>query len=262
MQNNQIFSERHGFQKQPNPITIRHEAPQRLRKTILDIAFEAGFLPKDIRSIICQMLREIENESNWSDVNVRNECLDLINGCEWFEIYNICEAIARKWVSPYGDENLFEKGLNKYFVEEGIGWKIENGLIVTRGEKDFEKVMTLAKDRLEETKRITAKSELEEAIKDLSRRPKPDITGAIQHSMAALECVAKDILGEPKKTLGDIIGKLKISPPLDKAIEKIWGFASDKGRHITEGKIPEFAEAELTVHLSAALISYLCEKNK
>ncbi|MDG6004782.1 MAG: hypothetical protein E3K29_02910 [Candidatus Brocadia sp.] len=190
------------------------------------------------------------------------ECLDLIKGCEWFKVYEICEVLAQEKNIPLVWRNSFEKELNKFFIEEGIGWKLANGLVVTRGEKDFEKVMSVAKEQLEETKRMTAKSELGEAIKDLSRRPEPDITGAIQHSIAALECVARDISGEHKKTLGDIIGKIKIPQPIDKAIEKIWGFASNQARHIKEGTKPDFAEAELTVHLSAALISYLCEKNK
>lgn len=188
--------------------------------------------------------------------------MDLIKNCEWFKVYDICESIAQKGLYPFGGESPFEKELNKFFVEEGIGWKSEGGLIVTRGEEDFEKVMSVAQNRLQETKRMTAKSELEEAIKDLSRRPEPDITGAIHHSMAALECVAKVITQEPSKTLGKITNKLNLPKPIDDVVEKIWGFASNQGRHITEGKKPDFAEAEFTVHLSAALISYLCEKNK
>ncbi len=262
MQNNPSFSERYGYQKEPKPIAIRHEAPLRLRKAILDIAIEAGFKAKDIRGILCRKLREIENEDNWSDDPVMKECLNLISGCEWVEVYEICEVLAQEKNIPLVWRNSFEKGLNKFFVEEGIGWKIENGLIFTRGEEDFEKVMSIAKDRLEKTKRMTAKSELEEAIKNLSRRPEPNTTGAINHSMVALECVAKEITQEPTKTLGKIINKLNLPKPIDVVVEKIWGFASNQGRHITEGKKPDFAEAELTVHLSAALISYLCEKNK
>ncbi len=262
MQNNQSFSERYGFQKEPKPTTIRREAPPRLRKAILDIAIESGFKAKDIRGVLCRKLREIENEDNWSDDPVMKECLDLIKSCEWFEVYEICEVLAQEKNFPLVWRNSFEKGLNKFFIEEGIGWKIANGLIVTRGEEDFEKVMSIAKDRLEETKRMTAKSELEEAIRDLSRRPEPDITGAIHHSMAALECVAKEITQEPTKTLGKITNKLNLPKPIDDVVEKIWGFASNQGRHITEGKKPDFAEAELTVHLSGALVSYLCEKNK
>jgi len=49
------------------------------------------------------------------------------------------------------------------------------------------------------------RDELHEALDDLSRRPEPDLTGAIQHAMAALECVASDTYGNPKATLGDII---------------------------------------------------------
>jgi len=44
---------------------------------------------------------------------------------------------------------------------------------------------------LETAKLETAKTEIREALNDLSRRPTPDITGAIQHSLACLECVAR-----------------------------------------------------------------------
>lgn len=80
MQNNQSFSERYGYQKEPKPITIRQEAPLRLRKAILDIAIDAGFKAKDISGILCRKLREIENEDNWSDDPVMKECLNLISG--------------------------------------------------------------------------------------------------------------------------------------------------------------------------------------
>src|SRR5207237_803048 len=74
----------------------------------------------------------------------------------------------------------------------------------------------------------TAHNELQEALKDISRRPEPDATGAVQHSMAALECVAKDVTGEHKATLGQILARhaTVVPKPLDVAVDKLWGFAS------------------------------------
>ncbi len=75
---------------------------------------------------------------------------------------------------------------------------------------------------VEEAGYQTAQRELREARSDLSRRPEPDITGAVQHCMAALECTARELSNEPRLTLGQIInrhaGDLGIPRPLDGAL--------------------------------------------
>jgi hypothetical protein len=81
------------------------------------------------------------------------------------------------------------------------------------------------------------------------------------HSMAALECVFRDVVGNPKATLGYLLkkhyGLIPIS--LKESIEKLWGFTSEYGRHIREGREPKFAEAQLVVGVCAAMITYLIE---
>jgi hypothetical protein len=110
--------------------------------------------------------------------------------------------------------------------------------------------------------KATAHNELQEALKDISRRPHADATGAVQHSMAPLECVAKDVTGEPKATLGDILSRhaTVVPRPLDQAVHKVWGFASDRARHVREGQPLDRPEAQLVVGLAAALANYLLQK--
>lgn len=102
----------------------------------------------------------------------------------------------------------------------------------------------------------TAANEIHEALTDISRRPTADVTGAIQHAMAALECVAREVDGS-SDTLGRIIGRLTLPAPLDGALHKLWGFASEQGRHIQEGREPRFEEAELVVTVASAVSVYL-----
>src|SRR5690606_10635807 len=110
----------------------------------------------------------------------------------------------------------------------------------------------------------TAKRELQEAISDLSRRPFPDVTGAIQHAMAALECTARVCSGDAKATLGDILKRYPelVPRPLDEALSKLWGFASENARHIREGREPTRDEAELVVSLVASVSTYLTRKHE
>ena len=99
----------------------------------------------------------------------------------------------------------FQQALNDFFTEEGIGWKMADGEIVSRGTEAFEAAVQKASEALENSGRRTARDEIHEALADLSRRPKPDLTGAVQHAMAALECVARETCGDPKATLGNIL---------------------------------------------------------
>ena len=152
--------------------------------------------------------------------------------------------------------------VNSYFKQDGIGWKLENGVIEYRGEEQFEKRINEVEAVLDAAELQTAETEIKEAIRDLSRRIDPDITGAIQHSLACLECVSREISGDKKATLGELIKKSPgiIPRPLDQAIEKIWGFASENGRHLREGQTPNVDEAELLVGVIAAMAIYLVKK--
>ena len=77
--------------------------------------------------------------------------------------------------------------------------------------------------------------------------------------MAALECVAREV-GETTDTLGPAIRRLNLPAPLDQAVEKLWGFTSHQGRHILEGRQPQFEEAELVVTAASALRVYLLRR--
>src|SRR5205814_982429 len=73
----------------------------------------------------------------------------------------------------------FEEEINAALRELGIGWQIRDGVIQARGDDAFEKVVSTAKDALQAADKTTAHNELLEALKDISRRPEPDSTGAI-----------------------------------------------------------------------------------
>ena len=79
--------------------------------------------------------------------------------------------------------------------------------------------------------------------------------------MAALECLCREVVGERKPTLGELVKRyrerLNIPSPLDSVIEKLWGYSSEFGRHLQEGRNPSREEAELVVSVSSALCTYL-----
>jgi hypothetical protein len=74
--------------------------------------------------------------------------------------------------------------------------------------------------------------------------------------------VARDVAGDAKATLGEIIKRTPglFPTPLDTGVAKIWGYASEQGRHLREGSAPKLEEAELVVGLAGALVTYLVKK--
>ena len=254
------FSKREGYSGKEAEITIREDAPEAFRSYIIQTLYALRFTPKQIRHVICQVLRVAPDNDNWSEFpNIDMEIRELILSCDWYKVYDIVEALSQKFHSSQTD---FDTEINDFFLENGIGWKLEGGKVIFRGDTQFENKLKEAKEVVTQNGFDTAKHEISEAINDLSKKPHPDKTGAIQHSVACLECVAREIVENTKQTLGELIKQNRgiVPPPLDIVIEKIWGFSSEQGRHLREGGDPDFDEVELLVGLSLSLSAYLAKK--
>lgn len=257
------FSERFGFSSvEEVEISIREDAPEELRDFLVQLAYEYGIGPAKLRGMVCKLFRKMPDRRNWTEYpNIDLEVQELIHGCKWYQVYDLIERLvyflAEEDFTDTVDDFISE--INIFFIENGIGWKIENEQIEVRGPESFEEVIKSARVSESDAGLVTASKELHEAINDLSRRPEPDTTGAIQHAMASLECVAREVTGDRKANLGDIMRKYKglVPEPLDQSIIKAWGYASENGRHIREGRVPSFHDAELIVGICASVGNYL-----
>ncbi len=224
--------------------------------------------PSVMRKVICKVLLVPPDLSNWSDYpNIFEEVTLLIQEASWYKIYDIAEALYAKLavkgppLEPSEPANKFVRLLNEFFVENGIGWELRNGQIIRRGSDTFAKSTREVPDRLEKKGFQRTAKEMREALIDISRRPEPDITGAIQHAMAALEATAREISSQPNLTLGKLVSKLDLPTPLDQAVHKLWGYASEYARHIHEGKSIDDSEAELIVAIAGSLCAFLVQRD-
>lgn len=255
------FTDRMGIEIPQSPIIVRNDAPFEFRRYLFQLMriYEPSL--KKIRTYVCFVTKETEDPNNWSENEfMENEIFIIIENCPWYRIYDIIEYFYRNLQDNKAE---FAKNINDYFIEKGIGWKFNEGLIETRGEDAFEQKIAEVVDVMGNKGFLTSQNEICEALNDMSKRPTPDITGSVQHSVAALECLCREITGDKKFTLGKLIkNNPNIVPkPLNEVIELIFGFASEKGRHLREGGTPNYEEAELVVHLSALLCTYLTKKN-
>ncbi|MBZ5635268.1 MAG: hypothetical protein LAO55_19255 [Acidobacteriia bacterium] len=285
MSSDESFSRREKYSSEPPEITIREEAPENLRYCVLDTVKDLGFEklgwnvdppfakycgPSGLRDIICRLLRKAPNKDNWSEFpNVWGEVQDLVNECKWFRVYDIIEAFHACFAKHDAEERTdiakrFADSMNEFFSDAGIGWKLTNGKIVMRGPEAFEDAMETARSELLEDERPTAAGQIHEALLALSRRPEPNYRGAVMHGMGALECVARDLVGNPKATLGQVLKQHPefLPKPLGDALPMLWGFASNEARHVEEGREPNRDEAELLVGVAATLATYLTRKHR
>jgi hypothetical protein len=260
------FSARHGERPPEAEITIRREAPADLRFAALDIATDHGVQPSTLRATLCRMLRVRPDPQNWSEYpNIWGEVQNLADRLAWHQVYDLLERVAHDLAQPYdrdGRSAAFQAEINDYFRTAGVGWQFVEGMLEVRGPEAFETAVRGAAEVLGAAGRDTVKGELREALADLSRRPAADLTGAVQHAMGALECVARDVTGDRKGTLGEILKRHPglIPKPLDAAIDKAWGYASERARHVREGETPTPEEAELVVGIAASVATYLSRR--
>lgn len=262
------FSQRFRFRR-AEPIRYRQEAPHSLR----------DFLEQALAKYIPNVYSRIEFTFTSMDLMPPagsiaagvQRAKTLLYSAEWYQIYDSIERLysfllgdARgggKYRTQGSDE--FLRLTNALFNTEGYAWRLdESGQLEFRGEEAFDAAVSNALLALEEIGSETGRSEIHKALEDLARRPEPDLSGAVQHAMAGLECVANQICGTTGLELGKVVKRApqRFPPPLNEVIPQLYGFASNTGRHLTEGEEPEFAEAELLVGISATVSTYLARK--
>lgn len=258
----QLFSARQGHRPEDKPISIREDAPRELREAILMLAKRLGMSPHDMRDVVCGVLLVTPNPDNWSAYpNVWLEVERLMYFAAWYKAYDVAESFHAKLMSDDREAALeFEDRLNEFFHEKGIGWELQDGKIIYRGSEVFSNSTRRTPQSLEKVGFPRAANEMREALSDISRRPAPDITGAIQHAMAALETTAREVAGDRNRTLGKLASELNLPPPLKLVIDKLWGYTSNRGRHVDEGQNIDCTEAELVVAIAGSLCEFFAQR--
>jgi hypothetical protein len=271
------FSKRHGFTRQR--IIARDSAPKQLRSDILfaikDLMYgDRALVRKDLMQGNHALVRPRFSQNLFDSLApiLKRSSFGLeyrefdreLMGCPWFRFYDCVEATHELLTANFGITHPrriqeFEEQVNEAFEQNGVGWKLIEGQLQIRGDEGFEQSFQSALKSLGSGGLRNAASEMREALNALSRRPNADATGAIQHAMASLESVARERVGNRKPTLGKLIPKLGLRPPLDTAVEKLWGYASDSARHGKEGKTPGRREATLVVGTCAAVAAFLSD---
>ena len=259
------FSSRHLQPDDGQPLA-RDVAPEPFRAVVVALPLTLqGMYANGTREALCRGLKKIpDSRHNWGKDNVVGEVYALIEDAEWYQVYDGAEAIAdeilrRHMVDEYA---LYEQELNRTLEECSVGWRMVDARFEIRGDEAVQAIQDRSLTQIAESGLTVATSEMKEAIADLSKRPKPDLSGAVHHAVASLESIARHCTGDPKSTLGDILKKHPglLSEPLKSAAEKLWGYSSNEARHGSENRNLDPAEVELAVSIAITLASFLVSK--
>jgi AbiJ N-terminal domain 4 len=261
------FSQRYNVRRAV-PITVRDDAPVAFRSFLFNAIKHFYDHSKDAFDLVHIALGKVppdlSNRPYSSYPNYWGWTKDAISAAPWYKIYDLVEQFYKK-TKPMTAVNSAEYRdlVNTFFEENGYAFRLEaNGNLEYRGEESFELAVRTASMALSDASLTTAQTEVHKALEDLAKRPTADLTGAVQHAMAGLECAAKQVAEEPKLELGKIVKRHPdlFPPPLGDVVTQLYGYASNNGRHLTEGGEPNFAEVELVVGIAATTATYLARK--
>ena len=273
------FSSRQGFEPEEPEANLFDQVTYRFRQQVVVTALNAELSPLELRKVVCRRLRQAPNHDNDRHASrIKTEIKSHLRSCPWNRVFDIIEDVVStpklrarldlgvtfaqlRGESGESNRTYFHRTINKLLREEGIGWKLSDGKLTIRGNEAFERVAREAPNALERAGMLNSAQHLQEAIADLSRRPDPDLAGAVYHSIGAVEGTLRRVCGDSKPSLAQLLRKeeyRKVVPaPLNVALDKMWGYSSEYARHVKEGNAPDLKEAKLVVHAAAAVSEYL-----
>lgn len=198
---------------------------------------------------------------------------EIFFALEWHGAYNLWEFLLEelkaepRLYSPVGHDRL-ARLLNECLEREFSGYRVmQLQFVPLTSEADKEAVETVLKTTLAEELQ-GARTHLEEALRLLSRKPRPDNRNAIKEAISAVESTAKVLSGVTSGGLKDALAALRkrglsLHGSLQAGLLNIYGYTSDKDgiRHaLLEGTEPDAAEALFMVVACSAFVSLLIAK--
>lgn len=243
----------------------RDVAPEAFRAVVVTFPLAVpGMYANGTREAVCRGLKKLPDSQNWSKDNVVREVHSLIEDAEWYQVYDAAEAVADELLrrSLYEDYAEYETEINRTLEECVVGWRMVEARFQVRGEDAVQVVLDAALADVAQSGVSVAPKEMREAIANLSRRPEPDLSGAVHHAIGSLEAIARHCTGAPYSGLGEIVKKYPglLGEPLNTAVAKLWGYSSEQARHVREGRRLDRDEVELAVGAAVVVASFLLRR--
>jgi hypothetical protein len=182
---------------------------------------------------------------------------------EWWQVYDLAEAL----VKMCGRRDEMAARIEGIFAEANVPYAMTPGGIVWRfSEPAVEAINETARLLVEEPTLIGPAQQWEKALGHLSARP-PDSENCIKDAIGAVEGTGRILSGREKENLSKLIfpfaKEVAIHPTLAVMVDKLYAYRGDE-QAVAHGATRELkatpADAELVLHVSAAVIVYFSKK--
>jgi len=188
--------------------------------------------------------------------------------CEWHTIYSFIEETLENYPEQYTvKEEIFIALINQLLEKENSAYRIVNNQII---EITSEQEIQSIEDALENTNQYSGiQQHLNQALKLMSDRQKPDYRNSIKESISAVESICKIVTNDEKTTLGKALkvieDKFGLHPALKSSLSQLYGYTSD-GDGIRHAMLEEsnlsYIDAKFMLVACTNFINYLIEKTK
>ncbi len=272
----ELFSKRYGLRPTPEGL-MAEGVPERPRVGLYHIVeqfFEEWDKQAHQASLglyknICVALRIPRNRKVVNYFDAPPEIERLINGCTWWQFYDICEVVwdTLAYSNYSSNQKEFAEQVNALFREEHLGFEFEDGKAKKVGSGFIDAKVKEVRYLLKEPEFKSADELFEKAIKAFNSRPKPDVENCIKDAVATVEAVGKIIRKDKNARIDNIIKdaiqKGVIPKLLGDPIIKLYAYRGNEPAVAHGGIEPSKVtvdEAEFVLAMSAAIIIYLVKK--
>lgn len=190
----------------------------------------------------------------------------LIHEAQWWEYYEICEALVRVATNQSEVANRIEA----LFAAENLAYAMtENGIIWRYSNPAKETVDEAERLLVDDPKLAAPARQWRKAQEHLSKRP-PDHENCVKDAVGALEGVARILTGKTGQTLSRILPELAARAGMHKtleiAIDKLYAYRGDEhgvAHGATNTELANLAaEAEMVLYWAGGAIVYFAKKKK
>ncbi len=280
------FSERYGYVK-PKEAIQRESIDEDLKNrlwSLLDIylwkMYEGDILisfedHEFLDNLILNYWYQVFKKST-DQINPRssNKILQLKNiftlDLKWYQIYDFIEFTLKFINQNYSNKELLTKvinALNQLLEDEKSAYRIINiEVIEITSEQEIQSIEVA----LANTNPYSGvQQHLNQALKLMSDRQKPDYRNSIKESISSVESICKIVTNDDKATLGKALkiveDKFGLHPALKGSLSQLYGYTSDADgiRHAMLGESNlSYIDAKFMLVACTNFINYLIDKTK
>lgn len=181
---------------------------------------------------------------------------------KWWQIFEFVEFIANN--GEQAKKNKFIQACNYHLKLENSAYRFVQDVLVQI--TSLEEIESIESAMHEANPYGGVKEHLKRSLELLSDKQNPDFRNSIKESISAVESLAKQISGNPKASLGEVLKSLerasKLHPALRSAFSSLYGYTNDSDgiRHaLLEESVLSKTDARFMLVCCSAFVNYAIE---